>query len=207
MGFMNKLLGKEKQSSSVPPPPPNLDLDIPPPPDFNLSFDESYMQVPPPAPVSSPINIAPPPSFSEPVIPQPVVQPAPIVQPQPIIPVIIPEIKPVQLPIEQKTVEADNTASDEKGLLESSDPEKEISTRRKEIIESNEPLFVAVDDYREILGATSQMKSHLKECEEILKRLNEVKAEEDKEYEKWKSMLLDIYRKVGYVDKLCFEQV
>ncbi|MFO7710254.1 MAG: hypothetical protein R6V53_00650 [Candidatus Woesearchaeota archaeon] len=83
---------------------------------------------------------------------------------------------------------------------------KEIKKRREEIKLSEEPLFTKIEDYKAILEASDHMKSSLKDCDEILKRLNEIKVEEDKEYEKWKKMLLDTYRKIHYIDRTFFEQ-
>ncbi|MFP4424203.1 MAG: hypothetical protein ACLFP2_03135 [Candidatus Woesearchaeota archaeon] len=84
--------------------------------------------------------------------------------------------------------------------------EKEFKKRREEIRLSEEPLFTKIEDYKAILEASDHMKSSLKDCDEILKRLNEIKVEEDKEYEKWKKMLLDTYRKIHYIDRTFFEQ-
>ena len=84
--------------------------------------------------------------------------------------------------------------------------EQEISQKREWIRNHNEPLFAKVNDYKDMIGASDKIKASLKECDEIVKRLNELKIEEDREYEKWKKTLLDIYRKINYIDKTFFEQ-
>ncbi|MGM5487386.1 MAG: hypothetical protein ACQESG_00390 [Nanobdellota archaeon] len=83
---------------------------------------------------------------------------------------------------------------------------QEVKKKREEIKLSDEPLFTKIEDYKAILEASDHMKGSLKDCDEILKRLNEIKVEEDKEYEKWKKMLLDVYRKIHYIDRTFFEE-
>ena len=72
-------------------------------------------------------------------------------------------------------------------------------------IESKEPLYVMVDNYREIMEGTNQVRSHLKEANDVIVRLGELKNEEDKEFEKWRLELEDMQRKLMYVDKVIFE--
>ena len=90
--------------------------------------------------------------------------------------------------------------------LGSTEPESEIEAKRQAIRESHAPLFTRVEDYKDILGATDNIKDSLRATDDILKRINEIKLEEDREYEKWKNILLDVYKKINYVDRLCFEE-
>lgn len=85
------------------------------------------------------------------------------------------------------------------------DPEAEIAKRREEVMNSDEPLFTKVEDYKKVVDASNDMKMRLKECESILQRLNEIRLEADREHTRWKSELLDIYKKFSYVDKVISE--
>lgn len=71
--------------------------------------------------------------------------------------------------------------------------------------ESDRPMYVRVDDYKAILEGTSRVRDNLKEATDVVTRMNELKNEEDKEFEKWRAQLEDIQRKLTYVDKIIFE--
>jgi len=63
-----------------------------------------------------------------------------------------------------------------------------------------EPLFVSVQDYQEVLGSISYIRNKLGESEELVKKLNEVKAREEKEFDNWRNQLEDLQRKLTYVE-------
>ncbi|MDP7323133.1 MAG: hypothetical protein QF632_00050 [Candidatus Woesearchaeota archaeon] len=67
------------------------------------------------------------------------------------------------------------------------------------------PSYVKVEDFKDMLGGIQIVKTNLKQCDEIFERLNQVKNDEDKEFEKWRSKLEDLQRKLIYVDKVLFE--
>lgn len=64
------------------------------------------------------------------------------------------------------------------------------------------PAFVSVDDYRSIMEHSNRVRSKLSEAEEFMHRLVEIKADEEKTFEKWRSQLEDIERKLGQIDKV-----
>ena len=82
-------------------------------------------------------------------------------------------------------------------------PKLKILPPKQEHLEK--PFFVKVDDYRSILEGTTLIKNNLKEADEIISRLNELKNEGDREFEKWREKLEDVQRKLIYVDKVIFE--
>jgi hypothetical protein len=90
-------------------------------------------------------------------------------------------------------------------------PRREGPTKQQAIAEVEKrpeprgPIYVPVEDYKAVLDGTEQVRGDLKEATEVLGRLNELKNEEDKEFEKWRSELEDIQRKLTYVDKIIFE--
>jgi hypothetical protein len=75
---------------------------------------------------------------------------------------------------------------------------------RKPVI--TKPLFVKADDYKSILGAMSVIKVKIEDSEKILNDLNELKNLKDKSFEKWRTELEDIQRKLLYVDKTLYEK-
>jgi len=68
-----------------------------------------------------------------------------------------------------------------------------------------EPVFVNVGSYKGIMDSVVVIKNNLKEAEEVIERMNGIKNEEDKEFEKWRQSLEDVQRKISYVDKVIFE--
>jgi hypothetical protein len=191
-------------------PMPNLDLDIPPPPDFDMDLDSQTSDDSLNESGSVMVEETNPqvPNFESPQNSDSMVQEAAPTS-------SIPEISEPKVATDTKEIIDDtpkvnfdeNTPSlsndDSKELL----GQKEVEEKRSARFLTNGPIFTKVDDYKLILESSDEIKTSLKDCDEILKRLNEIKIEEDREYDKWKKMLLDIYRKVNYIDKTCFKEV
>ena len=64
------------------------------------------------------------------------------------------------------------------------------------------PMFVSVDEYRTIMEHSNRVRSKLSEAEEFMHRLVEIKADEEKIFDKWRSQLEDIERKLGQIDRV-----
>lgn len=67
-------------------------------------------------------------------------------------------------------------------------------------------MFVKADKYKEILEGVDTIKRKVKESEDILESLNEIKNIKDEEFEKWRTLLEDVERKSVYIDKTLFER-
>ncbi|MEM2915797.1 MAG: hypothetical protein QXT19_00335 [Candidatus Woesearchaeota archaeon] len=74
---------------------------------------------------------------------------------------------------------------------------EELETVRRPI----GPAFVAVDEYRAIMEHSNRVRSKLEEAGEFVRRLSEIKAEEEKTFEKWRSQLEEIERRLGQIDR------
>jgi hypothetical protein len=64
------------------------------------------------------------------------------------------------------------------------------------------PTFVAVDDYKKIINDTNMIRGKLMEAENFVRRLGDIKNEEERAFEKWRTQLEDVEKKLGYVDQL-----
>jgi len=73
------------------------------------------------------------------------------------------------------------------------------------IQEEEKPLFVKIDKYREVISTMNQIKSKLKDADEILAELNKIKRQEDSEIETWHSDIETIKSKLMAIDKALFE--
>ncbi|MBI1934923.1 hypothetical protein HYS31_00635 [Candidatus Woesearchaeota archaeon] len=70
---------------------------------------------------------------------------------------------------------------------------------------SGAPVFVKVDEYKEILDVLEMVKSKITEIRETLGSINSLRNEEDAELAMWNNAISDIEKKVDRIDKLMFE--
>ncbi|HDM43615.1 MAG TPA: hypothetical protein ENG02_00270 [Candidatus Woesearchaeota archaeon] len=66
------------------------------------------------------------------------------------------------------------------------------------------PIYVKVDEYKDVLDLLNMIKNKLAEAKELLSRINELKNEEDAELELWHSGIEEIEKKIEFVDKALF---
>jgi hypothetical protein len=67
------------------------------------------------------------------------------------------------------------------------------------------PIYVKIDEYRDVLDVLNMIKSKLKEAKDTLAKINDLKNQEDVEIERWKAGLENVSRKVEAADRLLFE--
>ena len=67
------------------------------------------------------------------------------------------------------------------------------------------PVFAKINEYKDILGVLELIKDRLEEAKRTLGEINQMKNEEDGEFDAWKSALNEIERKVETIDRTLFE--
>ena len=72
--------------------------------------------------------------------------------------------------------------------------------------EAKSPIFIRVDRFRNILTGISTIKSKLKMANESLIKLNEIDENRDKEFEKWRNVIVDLQKKLIFIDKTLFKR-
>jgi len=72
-------------------------------------------------------------------------------------------------------------------------------------MEETMPVFVKVDEYKNVLNVMNMIKSKLNDARSTLAKINDLKNEEDAELELWHTGLEEVERKVDFVDKTLFE--
>ncbi len=107
----------------------------------------------------------------------------------------LPELPEAPTPDGMEPVESRGPFTVEEPTLE---PSGRVETVRRPV----GPAFVSVDEYRSILENSNRVRAKLVEAEEFVRRLNEIKAEEENAFEKWRVQLEDIERKLAHVDKV-----
>ena len=84
--------------------------------------------------------------------------------------------------------------------------DKTIQPEMEEPIEvirpSPKPAFVAIEDYKRIINDTNLIRSKLMDAENFVKRLGDLKNEEERSFERWRTQLEDVEKKMNYVDQL-----
>lgn len=66
------------------------------------------------------------------------------------------------------------------------------------------PVFVKIDEYKEVLDLLDVIKGKLDDAKGKLDDINKLKDEENRELEAWSSNVADIEKKVDMVDKTIF---
>ncbi len=121
------------------------------------------------------------------------------------VPKEIPELKPIR----EETIPIKPIPTIPSHEIE---PEKEEIKKPIAVVKeqrfppTGKEMFVKADRYRELLKSVNIVKGKIKESENILERLNEIKNIKDKEFEKWRTLLEDMERKAVYIDKTLFER-
>lgn len=67
------------------------------------------------------------------------------------------------------------------------------------------PIFVKVDEYKDILEIIDLIKSKISEAKMVMGKINDIRNEEDTEFDVWKNELSEVERKVNFIDKALFE--
>jgi hypothetical protein len=84
-------------------------------------------------------------------------------------------------------------------------PEPEERPVKARPVTRKEPLFVNVEDYQNVLTSINYVRSKLGEAEDLVRKLNDIKAVEEKNFEAWRNQLEDVQRKLAYVENVVFE--
>ena len=67
------------------------------------------------------------------------------------------------------------------------------------------PVFVKIEDYKDILDVLELIKDRLNEAKRTLADINQMKNDEDEELGMWSSTLNEIEKKIEGIDRTLFE--
>ena len=70
--------------------------------------------------------------------------------------------------------------------------------------EEGRPIFIKLDDYKDAIHTLDIIKARLRETEKILNEISNLRREEDRELENWKSDLERMKEKILYIDRKLF---
>ncbi len=63
------------------------------------------------------------------------------------------------------------------------------------------PVFVKIDDYNSVLELMKAIRRKMDEAKETLTKINELKNEEDHQIEMWQSALVEIEKKIDFMNQ------
>lgn len=182
-GIPEKPAGKPKQAEKMPL------FDIQPPEELPIPGKPRKTPAPPEAPPA----------------PKPKKAPEPARQARP----LFPEVKkepPTELPEFPKV--ARRKPMPPKIVEEVEEKEYELEKRELEEMKKRipKPVFIEINDFKEVMEFLGQIKNELKNGDGIMYKLNEIKGMQDKKYDSWKNTMQDLERKFIYVEKTIFER-
>lgn len=67
------------------------------------------------------------------------------------------------------------------------------------------PVFVKVDEYKDILDVLEMIKGKVKEIRNMLDSINSLQKQEHDELDMWTNSINDIESKIDNIEKLMFE--
>lgn len=67
------------------------------------------------------------------------------------------------------------------------------------------PVYVRIDEYKDVLEVVKMLKGKLEEAKETLAQIQQLRNEEDAELESWKAGLSDVEQKIEHLDSSLFE--
>ncbi len=73
------------------------------------------------------------------------------------------------------------------------------------MMKENAPVFVKIEDYRQMLDVVEMIKKNLKEAKQMLADLNQLKEQETNEIQSWSSELEQMESKIDDINKLMFQ--
>jgi hypothetical protein len=69
----------------------------------------------------------------------------------------------------------------------------------------NTPVFVKIDDYKDVVDVVDLIKNKLEEARALVSQLNDLKSQEDHELELWYNEIADVEHKVEFIDRTLLE--
>tara|TARA_B100001013_G_C24496884_1_gene397508 strand:- start:274 stop:507 length:234 start_codon:yes stop_codon:yes gene_type:complete len=73
------------------------------------------------------------------------------------------------------------------------------------IEEKETPIFIKVENYKEVIELMRSIKRKIEEAKSNLDRIYTIKSEEDVKIEEWDDLLRDLEKKTTFIDETLLE--
>jgi len=110
------------------------------------------------------------------------------------------EIKVKPEKVEKVRIKAPEAEEIEREIVERERKEFEALKEHREV----KPVFVKIETYSEAMEDLMLSRTMAKEVSEAARRLIETRELQNKEYENWQRLLLDVQKKLIFADKTLF---
>ena len=77
---------------------------------------------------------------------------------------------------------------------------EDLPTREDVMTREIKPMFVAVDEYKNLATNTKVIRARLMEAENHVTRLSDIRNQKEKVLARWRSLIEDSEKKISYVD-------
>lgn len=67
------------------------------------------------------------------------------------------------------------------------------------------PVYVKIKEYNEVLEVIELLNQKLEKAKSVMKKINELKNEEDTELELWQAELAEIEKRIDFIDDKLFK--
>lgn len=82
------------------------------------------------------------------------------------------------------------------------EPQVEEASQVEPKSEPPQSIFISIDDYKAIVNHANIIQSRISEAQTVLKNLEELNTQEEKERQRWQTHLEQLEKKFAYVDKI-----
>ncbi|PIN76785.1 hypothetical protein COV17_01010 [Candidatus Woesearchaeota archaeon CG10_big_fil_rev_8_21_14_0_10_36_11] len=62
------------------------------------------------------------------------------------------------------------------------------------------PVFVKIDEYDDVLSLLRMVRAKMEEAKETLAKIHDLKNEEDHQLEVWQNTLVEVEKKIDFID-------
>ncbi len=119
----------------------------------------------------------------------------------------LPEIKPEGEKEEKPSMPEFPSAPEKEEAEEApEEPEKPKEEPEISVVQPEKgPKFMPVTKFQTVLTEAEEIKSSIKETEEIIVRVKKLREEEEKTFDKWRAHLEGVEKKLNYIDSMIFK--
>ncbi len=86
--------------------------------------------------------------------------------------------------------------------------DQKIPSKQKSIKSSpqSKPVFLKIDVFESIVNNIGQVRASLDEDKLLLTRLEDLSAQQENQYQKWRGSLEDVHKKLIFIDEILFRR-
>lgn len=85
--------------------------------------------------------------------------------------------------------------------LEQESEFREGKIERKKLVDHDKPIFIKIENFKEIVSSLDLIEKKVKSIEQALIRLKKIKSKEDSELEEWEKQLREVKTKINNIDR------